>query len=402
MRGRRFVLLAALALVAPPAAASEARYYWDGRYLVHEIAGVIPAVSPRVRVETDLGSVRVRAAHHSEVRYRIRVQAAAGGSAEARRLLDNLLISAGKSSDDLILFTGQTAAPQAPRGLRAEFEIDVPADSAEIETYTGRGDLDARGFEGRATLVTHAGDIVAVSLGGPLRAETTSGAIRIGRVGSGARMVTGGGSVHLEAAGGDVLVRSSGGNIEIGRAGGRVEIESGGGDVRIEDASSDVIVRTGGGNINLGRVGGKVQAATVGGGIRIGSAARGVRCETGAGGIELHADGGSLQALTSIGNIMADLSSIRGAFVGSDLRTLQGDVVVSIPESLSLTVRALLDNPAAGRIRSDFPLQFSRRAEGIGRPIAIAEGEIAGGGSLLTIRSLGGDIVIIKAKQAGQ
>jgi DUF4097 and DUF4098 domain-containing protein YvlB len=401
MRARRSVLLAALAVVALPAVASEARYYREGRYLVHEIVGAIPASSPRIRVDTDLGSVRVRAAQRDEVRYRIRVRAAAGGSAAARRLLDNLLISVGRSGD-LILFTGQTAAPQSLRGLMAEFEIDVPVDAADIETYTGGGDVDARGTTGRATLVTRAGNIFALSLGGPLRAETRSGTIRVGRVESDARMITGGGSVHLEEAGGDVLVRSSGGNIVIGRTGGRVEIESGGGDVRIEDASSDVTVETGGGNITLGNVGGHVQAATLGGGIRIGSAARGVRCETGAGAIEFHADGGPLQAITSIGNIMADLSSIRGAFAGSDLQTRQGDVVVSIPESLALNIRALLDNPAAGRIRSDFPLSFSRRVEGIGRPITIAEGEIAGGGSLLTLRSLGGDIVIIKAKQAGQ
>ena len=402
MRALRALIAAALLTLAlVPAAASEARYYRDGRYLVQEIQGSIPTHGPRIRIETDLGTVRVRAAAGNEVRYRIRVRAAARGGEAARRLLDRLMISAGRDGD-LVLFTGRAAAPRALRGVAAEFEIMVPEDASEIETFTGGGDVVLEDFGGRATLVTRAGNISARALAGSLRAETASGAIRIGRVGADARLITGGGSVHLDQAGSDVLVRTSGGDIVIGRIGGGVKVESGGGDVRIDEATGDVTVGTGGGRIALGRIGGRVRAATAGGGIRVGSADGGVQCETGAGLIELQASGGPIQALTSIGNILVDLSSIRDVFGDSDLQTRQGDVIVSIPESLAVTVRALLDNPFAGDIRSDFPLKISRKIGVIGRPITIAEGDIAGGGSLLTIRSLGGDIVILKVKSAGR
>ncbi|MCZ6696263.1 MAG: hypothetical protein O7A63_06960 [Acidobacteria bacterium] len=402
MRAARALIPAALLLLSlVPVAANEARYYRDGRYLVHEIHGAIPVRLPRIRIETDLGAVHVRSAPGNEVRYRIRVRVVARGQEASRRLLDRLMIGASRSGD-LVLFTGQIADPGLLRGLAADFEIVVPEDASELEIFTGGGDLVAEEFGGRATLVTRAGNISAGALAGSLRAETSSGTIRIGRVGSDARLITGGGSVHLDEAGSDVLVRTSGGDIVIGRSGGGVKVESGGGDVRIDEADGDVTVGTGGGRITLGRIGGRVWAATAGGGIRIGTAGGGVRCETGAGVIELQAIGGPIRAITSIGNILADLSSFRGVFGGSELQTRQGDIIVSIPDSLAVTIRALLDNPSAGRIRSEFPLKISRRIGGIGRPIAIAEGDIAGGGSLLTIRSLGGDIVILKSETAGR
>ena len=74
-----------------------------------------------------------------------------------------------------------------------------------------------------------------------------------------------------------------------------------------------------------------------------------------------------------------------------------GDVVVSLPEGLPVTIRALVDNAAGGRIRSEFPLRFTRDSEG-GGATEIAEGDIGGGGSVLKIRTLGGNIVILKAR----
>ena len=51
--------IALLTLALAPVAASEARYYRDGRFLVQEIHGSIPTHGPRIRIETDLGTVLV-------------------------------------------------------------------------------------------------------------------------------------------------------------------------------------------------------------------------------------------------------------------------------------------------------------------------------------------------------
>ena len=105
---------------------------------------------------------------------------------------------------------------------------------------------------------------------------------------------------------------------------------------------------------------------------------------------------GPLRALTSAGSIRAVIRRGARGFSESDLRTLQGDIVVSLPESLPLTIRALVDNPWGSGIRSDFPLKIVREVEAIGRPLELGEGDIGGGGSVLRIRTLGGNIVILK------
>ncbi len=52
--------------VAASIRAQETRYYAAGRFLVHEIAGVVREPAPRIRIETDLGSVTARAASGAE------------------------------------------------------------------------------------------------------------------------------------------------------------------------------------------------------------------------------------------------------------------------------------------------------------------------------------------------
>jgi hypothetical protein len=391
------ILLPLLILAAGRASAQEARYYREGRHLVHEVSGVIPAASPRVRVETDLGSVDVRTGNDAEVRYRIRVRVASADEAEARRLLDDLQVSAGRAGD-LLLFRGQAMRPDSGRGLLASFELTVPRATSQIDVATGAGDVAARGIDGRATLTSRGGSITADRIGGPLRAETQGGDIEVGSVAATARLTTAGGSLRLESAGAGVVAQTSGGDVAIGRASGDVRAETGGGNVAIEEAAGDVTAKTSGGNIRLGRAGGAVSAATAGGSIHVGSAGGGVHCETAAGAIDLKAMGGPLRAVTSAGSIRADLADAR-ALGDSDLQTWKGDVTIVLPESLAVTIRALVDNPVGQSIRSDFPLTVSRESESAGRPLEIAEGRVAGGGSLLKIRTLGGNILILKAKK---
>jgi len=76
-----------------------------------------------------------------------------------------------------------------------------------------------------------------------------------------------------------------------------------------------------------------------------------------------------------------------------------GDVTLEVPETLPLTIRAVVDNSKGNRIKSAFPLRVYREAEDAGRPVEIGEGSIAGGGSLIKIRTLDGHIAIQKIKR---
>jgi hypothetical protein len=397
--GAAFVIGAFIAWVcpAPPPAAQEARYYAEGGHLVHEITGVVREPAARIRVETDLGSVTVQAASGPEVRYRIRVRARGGDDAATRRLLQDLQVSAAITGG-VLLFRGQANSPAAARDLSADFEIEAPPRTEETEVATGAGDVAARGLGGRVVLTTRGGNIAADRLAGALRAETRGGNIDAGAIGSEARLITAGGSVRLESAGGEVVAQTSGGDVVVKRATGQVRAETGGGNVVVESAGGDVSAQTSGGSISIGRARGEVTAATAGGSIRIASARGGVRCESGAGPIFLKGIEGPIRAVTSAGSIQAEFLPTSRLLFDSDLQTWAGDVTLAIPESLPMTIRAAVDNSPGGRIKSDFPLRVYREAEDAGRPVEMGEGPIAGGGSLVKIRTLDGHIVILKAK----
>lgn len=397
MKRLRIAASLVLCLAAAPLRGQEARYFDEGRQLVHELSGSIVADDVRVRVETDIGSVRIVGSSGREVSYRIRVRAMGDDTPEARRLIDTLGVSAIREGDR-ILFSGRAYAPELLNRLAADFELTLPRATPSLEVLTGVGDVGVDGIEGEVTIITHGGRVSAADVDGPLQVETRGGDIEVGRVRGDVRLVTGGGEVHLDTATGDLEARTSGGDVRIGHVGGRVNAETGGGSVRIERASGNVTAGTSGGNIDLGRILGEISAASAGGSIRVVSARRGVSCETAAGLIDLGEVLGPVHAITSAGNIHVRLIG-REAFAESNLRSLLGDVFVSLPDSFPVTIRALVDAPVGAGIESEFPLAITRELEELGRPIAIGEGEIGGGGSLLKIQTLGGNIVIRRTRE---
>jgi hypothetical protein len=387
-----------LSVTAAPVRDPHVAYYQEGRHMIHEINGTIPADAARLKVDTQLGAVRVVRRPGGDIAYRVRVRALGPDMDEARRRLDRMVVGASREGD-LLSFVGALPKPEADsRGLAADFDLEIPDTLSEVAITTGAGDIRCLGAPGKVTLMSRAGAIVARDLAGPLQAETRAGNIMVSGMKRGARLVTAGGDVMVGAGDGDLFVRTSGGDVRIGRIGGKVEAETGGGSVVIEQAAGGVRVASNGGDIQVGEAGGEVAASTGGGGIRVGKAAGGVRCETGAGSIVLDGVNGPLRALTSAGSIRALLD---GRLPGdSDLQTWHGDVIVSLSDTIPLTVRAVVDNPVGRAIESEFPLTVLREAETTGRPLEIGETRIGGGGAILKLRTLGGRIVIQKLKPA--
>jgi DUF4097 and DUF4098 domain-containing protein YvlB len=366
-----------------------------GTTAAHEIVGRAPAGLSRLRVETALGSVRLRPAAGTETVYRVRLRATGTDAADARRRLDRMVVSASRTGD-LLHFTGTLPdSGDAARGLTAEYDIEVPRAVGAVEIATGAGDIDVAELPGKISLLTRGGAITGGALGGPLEAETRGGRIQMGPLEGTARFVSAGGDVLLETVGGDLAVRTSGGDVRVARAGAGVQVESGGGNVRVDRAMGAVKIATGGGNIEVGDAAGEVAAATAGGSIRVGTA-KSVRCETAAGPIVLGTINGPVRAISSAGTIRALLGPAAIA-ADSDIQTWHGDVLVSLPDAPALTIRALVDNPVGRAIESDFPLAIRRDLEAVGRPLEVGEARLGGGGPLLKLRTIGGRIVILKA-----
>jgi hypothetical protein len=391
-----FTARLALSVTAAPLRDPRIAYYQEGRNMVHEITGTIPAEAARLKVDTQLGAVRIVKRPGGDIAYRVRVRAAGPDMDEARRRLDRMVVGASREGD-LLSFVGALPKPEADsRGLNADFDLEIPDTLSEVAVTTGAGDIRCLGASGKVTLMSRAGAIVARDPAGPLQAETRAGTITVSGMKRGARLITAGGDVVVGPGDGDLFVRTSGGDVRIGAIGGKVEAETGGGSVAIERAAGGVRVASNGGDIQVGEAGGEVAASTGGGGIRVGRAVGGVRCETGAGSIVLDGVNGPLRALTSAGSIRALLD---GRLPGdSDLQTWHGDVIVAISDAIPLTVRAVVDNPVGRAIESEFPLTVLREAETTGRPLEIGETRIGGGGAILKLRTLGGRIVIRKIK----
>src|SRR5262247_1762163 len=105
--------------------------------MVHEIAGSIPADASRLKVDTQLGAVRVVRRPGGEIAYRVRVRALGPDMAEARRRLDRMVVGASREGN-LLSFVGVMPKPEADsRGLGADFDIEIPESLAEVTVTTG-------------------------------------------------------------------------------------------------------------------------------------------------------------------------------------------------------------------------------------------------------------------------
>lgn len=209
---------------------------------------------------------------------------------------------------------------------------------------------------------------------GSLRALSGGGTIRAGRVAAEAVLETAGGEIFVGESGGTLRL-STAGNIHVGRAGRAVSAHTTGGLIEVETA------------------GGIVTAESMSGGIVIGSAP-GVQCESADGSIRLDNIGGTVRASTAAGNLYVGFTSAKFTET-SFLATGRGDITVSLPSNVAVTVKALNESAgSASRFSSEFAEVQPRIAEvSPGRPLAV-EGSINGGGALLMLSTGKGAIQI--------
>jgi hypothetical protein len=81
---------------------------------------------------------------------------------------------------------------------------------------------------------------------------------------------TRGGSILVENVGGALTLRTGGGSVAITGGQGTVSVETGGGSIKVQNRKADTLrLKTGGGGIDVSRVNGSVQAVTGGGSISL-------------------------------------------------------------------------------------------------------------------------------------
>lgn len=183
----------------------------------------------------------------------------------------------------------------------------------------------------------------------------------------------------------DVEVSTSGGDVRVGGIEGSITLKTSGGDVDIKETRGNLNISTSGGDITLENPEGKTKASTSGGDIKGVDYKGDLKVSTSGGDINLTGGNGSISAKTSGGDIKLNYS---GNNAGIELATSGGDIDIFVPSDFKASIKL---NSSGGNVDSDFRTdnQTSRNKRKL-------EGNINGGGAMLTAKTSGGEINLRK------
>jgi hypothetical protein len=170
-------------------------------------------------------------------------------------------------------------------------------------------------------------------------------------------------------SGSNLIVRTGDGSIKVEHVTGRIELRSSDGSVTGTDLVGDIVAHTEDGAIKLERLDGKCDAASDDGSIEVQGRLDGLRVST---------DDGSVV-----------VKALSGSKVGRDwsLTTLDGSMVLYVPDALAADLDAQVDD---GTVRLDSSIEFEKANDG--RAKNVLRGRLGAGGPRLTMRSGDGNI----------
>ncbi len=322
----------------------------------------------------------------------------------------------------------------------AAYEVHVPT-NFNAQATTAGGDIQLKGLQGQAILVTAGGDVEASEVNGALTITTAGGDITARAIQGAANLSTAGGDVTLtdgsqgpfalRTSGGDIVAQNiqgdleastSGGDVEAREVEGEVDLRTSGGDITLQSVKGNnhrastsggdveahqvvgnVDLRTSGGEVYAQGVQGSVAGHTSGGDMRIQDISGDVDISTSGGNLEVHDVRGRLAGKTSGGDVIAQV--LKGGRLAGPLRlrTSGGEIQLTLPADIQASVSARItiqDDHTDYSVRSDFNLQIEEVA-GTGKrgreyQEVLARGDLNGGGPLIELETVNGDIIIDK------
>ncbi len=350
----------------------------------------------RLVVRADLGSVRVQPGADNQISCRISLRAFLSNREAALHLLNSYELGLRTLPGGNLGLTGRFANPGSSHNrLSVSYEIQVPL-QFNLDLKTRGGELRVAQLEGALKGVTAGGDIRAGDVAGPVDLTTAGGDIRLGNIGARLEATTAGGGIRVGDVKGDAVLETRGGEIRAGKIAGSVNAQTAGGDIILQGASGPVRAQTAGGQIRIGQCDASIRALTAGGSIHLQGARGLVDAQTAGGNIDLFRMESAVRATTAAGRIMAEINANRRTFAPSQLTTSMGDVQVYLPPDLPLTIKAAIAQAFGHKIVSDFPLHIQSEQESFRQRSQSGEAQVNGGGDLLRIRTVMGNIEIRK------
>jgi len=370
--------------------------------MTSDFAGSVPAHDGEtLQLTTDLGNVIIHTQASGEVDYRAHLEADASQK-DAKELLSRFHITQVQSRDE-IRMRGE-AGSQRPGGrLWVTLDLNVPQ-NIDLDITTGGGSIQVDDVHGRVSLTTAGGNLITGNISGSAHLHTDGGHISVKNVGGELVAETGGGHITAGDVTGGAWLHTNGGHIRVASVGGTARLETGGGNVTVEHAGGELVAETQGGQIDVGEAQGLVRAKTGGGGIRVVHLTGPTNLQTGNGSIYLTKVDNSVRAWTEAGGITAWIVRPVSARRTCDLQSKDGDIVVYLPTELSATIDAEIQLGERHRLIVDpaLPIKVNYGESGNGAQMVRAEGALNGGGEMLRLRTVAGNIRLIASDSTKQ
>ena len=367
-----------------------------GPKVTREIKGSLPTHDgQRLHLVTELGNVRVHTGSSGKVEYRITLGTDASDP-DSQKLLKDFELAAHPTPDGVSL-RGEISGNGCTGHLWVTFDVSVP-DAYNLDVTSHGGNIETEDVDGRALLTTSGGNISAGSVNGFAHFETGGGHITVKDVSGDFFASTGGGHITAGAISGNASLHTGGGHIRVVSIGGIAKLDTGeGGNISVEKSGGGLTADTRGGQIEVGEAGGQVHARTGGGGIRVVRSSGPTNLESVRGSIYLTQVNSAVRASTNAGGITAWLGPDGKLPAGCDLHSADGDIVVYIPKELQLTIDAAIQQGEDHRLVVDpaFPLKVSYDDVSNGSRVVRAAGTLNGGGEVLRLRTVAGNIQIV-------
>jgi DUF4097 and DUF4098 domain-containing protein YvlB len=392
-------LLAASATVARPVPTKDPA---PSPRVKRELAGAVNTrAGERLVLSTDLGSIQIHTRDTDRVEYHA-VLTTDATKPDAQEILQQFTLVARPETGRVFL-RGQVLSQKLTGRLWVMLDVTVPR-KYNLDVTTRGGNIDSEDVDGGVSLATAGGNISVGSLGASAKLETGGGHITVRDVAGDLSAITGGGHIVAGNIAGAATLRTGGGHIRVASIGGIARLGTGGGNVSVEKVAKELFADTGGGQIEVGEAAGIVRARTSGGGIRVVRASGPATLESSSGSIYLTQVDSPVRAFTSAGGITAWLGNTAKVPGGCDLQSSDGDIVVYIPKELPITIDASIQLGGAHGFTVDpaLPIKVSYEDQSNGTHVIRAAGELNGGGELLRLRTVAGNIRLVLSDTAKQ
>jgi TonB family protein len=370
--------------------------------LTQSLSGNIPTrEGQRLRVVTDVGSVRIHTVPDArEVTYTVRMETDSS-QPDAARLLKQVHTRAAAAPDGVHILSSVPWGEFRGR-LWVTFDVTVPR-NYHLDVTTHAGNVTTEDVDGRVILLSRGGNIQAGRIGAGARLETQGGHIETRDVGGELVALTAGGHITTGHVAGGAVLRTGGGHIKVASIQGLGQVETGGGDVQVEKTGAKLVATSEGGQITFAEAQGPIEARTAGGGIRVLRVTGPMQLQTTAGSIFLTQVQDAVRASTNSGSITAWFAP-EWKKAASRLTSGQGDIIVYLPKELALTLDVVIEMSEGRSVVADprLPLKMSYQKPVAGAaPTLRAEALMNGGGEVLRLHAVGGNIHLRPAEAAG-